>query len=83
MEIGVNVSATEPDTLLYKVPVVCVKLRSFQERVTWSSVLHNTCAIFSTTEGEQSKVSVGIGIQYCINEYFSMTYIVLILDVVI
>lgn len=58
MEVVVNVSATEPDTLLYKVPVVCVKLQSFQERVTSSSVLHNTCAIFSTTEGEENKVSV-------------------------
>lgn len=48
-------AATEPDILLYKVPAVCVKLLSFQEMANWPSVLHNTCAIVSSTDGEQSK----------------------------
>ncbi len=48
-------AATEPDILLYKVPAVCVKLLSFQEMENWPSVLHNTCAIVSSTDGKQSK----------------------------
>lgn len=57
LEVVISLIAAEPDILLCKVPVVCVKLLSCQEMLHWSTVLHNACAIFSSTDGEQNKVS--------------------------